>query len=368
MRERRGLRLLGVASAIAVLATGCSVQGPVGDKAGGAPGAPVVLHMALISSAPLREASRLFVRAVESLSGGDVRIEPIFEWGSFTPSAEQQVVRGVSAGTVDLGIVQTGVFDTMGNDSFRALFAPMLVDSYRLEGEILRSEIAHQMLDGLVKNGVVGLAMLAGSLLKPVGVEKPLLRPDDWRGITFGTLLSEDQIGAIRALGATPRAAYGSFRWRLLSLGELQGYAFGLALYKYNLPQTATLSRYITTNVTLWPWMQVIVANPDRLRTLTPQQLGWLEEAAKEASSRSTALAESERNLMTFLCSQGARFADASSDDLAWLRRAFGPFYARLEQDPQTSSFIARIETLKRSIPPEPPLVIQGRCLVGSHG
>jgi TRAP-type C4-dicarboxylate transport system substrate-binding protein len=368
MRERRGLWPLGVASAIAVLAIGCSVQGPVGDKSGGAPGAPVVLRMALISSAPLRGASRLFVRDVESLSGGNVRIEPIFEWGSFTPSAEQQVVRAISAGTVDLGIVQTSVFDTMGNGTFRALFAPMLVDSYRLQGEILRSEIADQMLDGLVKNGVVGLAMLAGSLLKPVGVEKPLLRPDDWRDITFGTFLSEEQIDAIRALGATPRAAYGSFRWRMLTLGQLQGYAFGLALYKYNLPQTATLSPYITANVTLWPWMQVIVANPDHIRTLTPQQLGWLEEAARAASSRSTALAESERSLTTLLCGEGARFADASRDDLAWLRRVFAPFYMRLEQDPQTSSFIARIKTLKRSIPHERPLVIQERCLVGGRG
>jgi TRAP-type C4-dicarboxylate transport system substrate-binding protein len=324
--------------------------------------------MALISSAPLRQASRLFVRDVESLSGGNVRIEPIYQWGSFTPSAEQQVVRAVSAGTVDLGIVQTSVFDTMKNDSFRALFSPMLVDSYGLQGAILRSDIAPEMLDGVTKNGLVGLAMLAGGLLKPVGVEAPLLGPDDWRGITFGTFLSEDQIDAIRALGATPRPAYGSFRWRLLSLGQLQGYAFGLALYKYNSPQTAMLSPYITANVTLWPSMQVIVANPDRLTTLTPKQLGWLEEAARESSSRSTALAESERKLTSPLCSEGARFADASGDDLAWLRRAFAPLDARLEQDPLTSSFIARIQTLKRSIPHEPPLVIQRRCLVGGHG
>jgi TRAP-type C4-dicarboxylate transport system substrate-binding protein len=128
------------------------------------------------------------------------------------------------------------------------------------------------------------------------------------------------------------------------------------------------LSPYITANVTLWPSMQVIVANPDRLTTLTPKQLGWLEEAARESSSRSTALAESERKLTSPLCSEGARFADASGDDLAWLRRAFAPLDARLEQDPLTSSFIARIKTLKRSIPHEPPLVIQRRCLVGGHG
>jgi hypothetical protein len=154
----------------------------------------------------------------------------------------------------------------------------------------------------------------------------------------------------------------------LLTLHQLQGYAFGLALYKFNLPETAMLSRYITANVTLWPSMQVIVANPDRLATLTPEQLGWLEEAARQASSRSATLARSERNLTTFLCDQGVRFADASSDDLAWLRRAFVPLYAQLEQDPQTKSFMVRIEALKATIAPEPPLVIQRRCLAGGHG
>jgi TRAP-type transport system periplasmic protein len=367
MRERRGLRSLGVASVIALLATGCSVQGPVGDKAGGAPGGPVVLRMALISSGPLRDAARVFASEATALSAGNIRIEPIFEWGSFTRSAEQQVLLAVSADTVDLGIVQTGVFDTMKNDSFRALLAPMLVDSYRLQGAILRSDITHQMLDGLMKNGVVGLAMLAGTLLKPVGVEGPLLGRDDWRGITFGTFLSEDQMAAIRAVGATPRAAYGSLRWRLLTLGQLQGYAFGLALYKYNLPQTAMLSPYITANVTLWPWMQLLVANPDRLATLTPQQLSWLEEAAKEASSRSPALAESERGLTTLLCNEGVRFANASKDDLAWLRRVFAPLYARLEQDPQTKSFISQIRALKGPIAPDPSLVIQRGCLIGRH-
>jgi TRAP-type C4-dicarboxylate transport system substrate-binding protein len=367
MRERRGLRPLRVASAIVVLATGCSVQGPVGDKAGGAPGAPIVLHMALISSGPLRGASRLFVRDVESLSGGNVRIEPIFEWGSFTPTAERQVVRAVAVDTVDLGIAETSVFDTMGNDTFRALLSPMLVDSYHLQGAILRSDIAHEMLDGLTKNGVVGLAMLAGSLLKPVGVEAPLLGPDDWRGITFGTYLSMVSSDMIRALGATPRTAFGSLRWRLLTLGQLQGYALGLALYKYNLPQTAMLSPYITANVTLWPWMQVLVANPDRLTTLTPQQLSWLKEAAKGASSRSPALAESERGLTTLLCNEGVRFANASKDDLAWLRQVFGPLYARLEQDPQTKSYISQIRALKGSIAPDPPLVIQRGCLIGRH-
>jgi len=37
-----------------------------------------------------------FVSRVEELSGGDLRIEVVHEWGQTLPSAEQEVVRGVS--------------------------------------------------------------------------------------------------------------------------------------------------------------------------------------------------------------------------------------------------------------------------------
>jgi TRAP-type C4-dicarboxylate transport system substrate-binding protein len=368
MRDLRKLPPIGLALVLTLAAGGCSVRGPIGDKAGGPPGAPVVLRMALVISGPLRGANRVFVDEVDSLSRGNVRIEPIFEWGWFTPSAEQQVMQAVSSGAVDVGIIGTGVFDTLGNTSFQALNAPMLVDSYRLQAAILQSSIPEQMLAGLAVNGVKGLGILAGSLSKPVAVDAPLLGEDDWRGITFATYLSHGQIDAVRALGATTKVAFGSLRWRLLALGQVQGYAFGLLPYKLNSPQTAMLSPYITANVNLWPGMLLIVANPDRLTTLTPQQLDWLEQAAQLASSRSTALIESETRFTTFACNEGARFAVAHDDDLAWLRRAFAPVYSRLEQDPQTKSFIARIQELKRPIAPEAPLDIPKDCLVGGSG
>ena len=44
--------------------------------------------------------------------------------------AEQQVVRDVAAGTIELGSVDTSVFDTLGDSAtFEALTAPMLIDN-----------------------------------------------------------------------------------------------------------------------------------------------------------------------------------------------------------------------------------------------
>jgi TRAP-type C4-dicarboxylate transport system substrate-binding protein len=358
------LRAFALATAVAMVVGGCAApRGPVGDKAGGVPGGRVVLRMAVTGGGPISGAPAIFVKRVKALSRGNVRIDVIYQWGSFTPPAEQDVVRAVASDTIDLGQVGSRVFDTLGVTSLRALNAPMLIDSYQLESAVLRSRIPGRMIQGLDGVGVEGLAVLASGLRKPIG-DRPLLRPADWRGITFSTYLSETQVDAIRLLGATPKVAFGSFRWQGLTSGQIQGYEFNLLAYNGN-GAWAYPPRNITANVTLWPEMFVIVANPDRLATLTPRQRGWLEQAAREAQARSVAIIEAETGLVAALCSHGVRFANASPKDLAELRQAFAPVYARLEGDPQTKAFIAQIQGLKRSTPANIPFAIPSGCSIG---
>jgi hypothetical protein len=114
--------------------------------------------------------------------------------------------------------------------------------------------------------------------------------------------------------------------------------------------------------VTLWPQMDVLLANPARLQALTGEQRGWLEEAAKEAAARSPALADTDARALGESCASGVRFAEASEADLAALEAAFAPVYANLQRQPDTRAFIERIQTLKHSTAPESELVIPSDC------
>ena len=99
------------------------------------------------------------------------------------------------------------------------------------------------------------------------------------------------------------------------------------------------------------------------MAALTPEQRGWLKQAAQEAQDRSaTLMAADEANLVPRLCRNGTRFAEATTLDLEGLRQAFAPVYAKLEQDAQTKVFIAKIQALKRSTPRDPPLPIPKSC------
>lgn len=349
-------------AAIAVLAAGGCGGGSSGgeDKAGGS-GEPVVLRLANTNGQlEYTPAVVEFVNRVEKLSGGNLRVEAVNEWGTPAADAEQQVVRDVSDGEIDLGWVGTRVFDTLGVTSFQALTAPMLIDSYALEDAVIESGITDQMMQRLDTLGVVGLGVLPDGLRKPIGVTGPIFGPAHWRGMTFGTLRSNVQVEAIRALGARPAQVNWTQREEGLRNGTIQGFETSIWIHDHN-PVLKHLAPYVTTNVTLWPQMDVILANPARLEGLSAEQRGWLETAAQDAA-HSTSLADTDAQALASSCEIGARFAEASDADLAALEAAFAPVYAMLEQHPQTKAFIERIEALKQSTPPEPELSIPAGC------
>jgi len=349
-----------LAATATLSAAGCGGVGGGEDKAGGA-GSTVVLRLADTNGQlDFTPAVEDFVHRVDELSGGDLRIETVDDWGGLASDAEQQVVKDVSAGEVDLGWVGTRVLDTMGVRSFQALTAPMLIDSYALEGAVIEDGIPEQMLEGLDDLGVVALGVLPDGLRKPIGVTGPILRRADWHGIAFGTLRSNGQAEAIRALGATPAQVFRTERDERLENGTLQGFEGSIWVHQHN-PTLAHLAPYVTSNVTLWPQMDVLLANPARLEALTGEQREWLEEAAHGAA-RSAALADTDARVLGESCASGERFAEASDADLAALEAAFAPVYARLQRQPETKAFIERIQTLKQSTAPEPELAIPPHC------
>jgi TRAP-type transport system periplasmic protein len=361
MKNRSRLAALILAATAAFAAAACAGGDAGEDKAGG-PGAPVVLRLANTNGElDFTPAVEYFVKHVEELSGGSLRIKAVDQWGDFASDAEQQVVKAVSAGEIDLGWAGTRVFDTLDVKSFQALTAPMLVDSYALENAVIESGITEQMMRELDDLGVAGLGVLADGLRKPVGVTRSILAPADWHGITFGTLRSNGQVEAIRALGATPAQIFGTEREEGLKNGTIEGYETSLWIHQHN-PALAHLAPYVTSNVTLWPQMDVLLANPARLEALTAEQREWIEKAARDAADRSAALADKDAQALGVSCESGARFAEASDADLAALEAAFAPVYADLQQHPQTKAFIDRIQALKESTPPEPELTIPSNC------
>jgi TRAP-type C4-dicarboxylate transport system substrate-binding protein len=350
-----------VPAVVAAFASGCAGSSPSGDKAGGTSSSPIVLRLAATAGGlDQLPAVEDFARRVEALSHQTIRIRSLTSWGGFLPDAEVQVVHAVASGTVDLGVTRSNVFDTLGVSSFRALSAPMLIDSYPLEHAVLDSRIPGRMLAALKRLGVAGLAALGDELRVPISVHRPLLAPRDWRGVTFGTYRSGAQELVIRALGAKPLVVFGPMRNQDLSAGKIQAFEQDVVGAKDN--GLVRLAPWFAANIALWPEIDVLVANPARLGSLTDQQRSWLSQAAQAASMDSAALASHDGAYVRADCAAGARFVNATPAYLGAMRRSLSAVYRQMESDAQTRAFIEQILALKRTIPGGPVIRVPPRC------
>jgi TRAP-type C4-dicarboxylate transport system substrate-binding protein len=347
MTHVNGLSRVMAGLALSVLLTGASAcSGSDVTKAGGTERVTLRLADGYATLDYVPAVAR-FVEQAQQRSGGALHIDVAHGWGKLQPDFEQQIVRAVAAGQVDLAWVGTRSLDTLGVPSFAPLTAPLLVDSYPVQDAVLRSDLPARLLPRLDRLGVRGLAVLPGGLRKPIAVRRPLRGPAEWRGMTFQAFRSQGQAAAVRALGAKPTDVVGDGLDAGLADGSIGGFEKNLLVYSINnMERTAP---YVTLNVNLWPETIVLLANPHRLAGLSGRQADWLRAAAADAATRSAQFAGIDGSLIPELCGKGARFATASAADLTGLRAAVAPVYVRLERDPSTSATMVRIEELKRS-------------------
>ena len=146
-----------------------------------------------------------FAAQVKKISGGKLRIHVVLDAaGDDVPDTEARIVRMVRDGRLDLGWIGARVWDELGVTSFQALQAPFLIDSYPLLERVTTGPLAREMLAGLKRDDVVGLALVPELLRHPVGLKRPFLSPSDFAGARIADFPSRASDSLLRALGATP--------------------------------------------------------------------------------------------------------------------------------------------------------------------
>nr|MDQ6948664.1 hypothetical protein [Actinomycetota bacterium] len=186
---RRWAALAGLSLSLCVLSA-CVNPGSNDNKAGSR--SPVVLSLANTAYGPGTSLTR-FAEVVDRLSGGEVRIKVVNAFGSYAADAQIQAVRAVAAGELDMGLVGSNTFDSVGVTSLEALSAPLLIDSYALENAVLADPMADHLLEGLGAAGVTGMGMGPGHFQLPIARDRPLLDVGDWQDVSFGTYPSAVQ-------------------------------------------------------------------------------------------------------------------------------------------------------------------------------
>jgi TRAP-type C4-dicarboxylate transport system substrate-binding protein len=338
--------VLALAGLLLALSAGCTGSGS--NKAGGNRARkPVVLTLAN----PIGDTEELdgFTKEVSRLSGGTIRVDVRSRWRFGQVNFENGLIGDVRADKADFGVVGSRSWESVGVTSLRALGAPFLIDSYALQERVVGSYIATEMLQDLRPIGLVGIGVLPGPLRRPLGIAHPLLKPSDYAGLRVGVQQSRVASATMRALGAKP--VWVAARVTIAGLDGVEQHISAIQGEQY-----VKVGKYLSANVVLWPRPLVLFASRKAFFALTPAERHILRQAAADDVIAQTAVVrDTERADISTLCRAGhLQFLDASSADLAALRRAVQPVYDQLERDPQTRRYIREIEPMREGIRSEP--------------
>src|SRR5215472_14806351 len=336
-----------VAAALTIGVAACGTANL--DKAGGPVSKPVVLTLA-DGESDISDAQP-FANAVRSLSHGTLRIKIEGDWRPTDPNYETGLIRDVRAGKAQLGITASRAFDIVGIDSFQALQAPFLIDSYALERKVLDSGIPATMLAGLRPYGLAGLGILPGPLRRPLGFGRPLLAASDYQGARIGIRPSQATADTFRALGAIPVTQTRSTSAE--STAGLTGFEGHANLIDAGL---AIPGAILTGNVVFEPRPNVIFMNQRAFGSLTPGERGVLFRAA--AKARGAGIYQGNDLVsVADLCHRGIKIVSASPADMAGLRAAVQPVYRTLDANPSTKTFIKQIAAMRQAAGDAPSAV-----------
>jgi TRAP-type C4-dicarboxylate transport system substrate-binding protein len=328
-------------------ATGCGADGAGGgDKAGGS-NAPVELSLGYGQKAndhqPDEPMVRYFADRVAKLSDGRLKVRVVFDAaGQDAPDVEERVAGMVRSGRFELGWVATRAWDRLGVKSFQALQAPFLITDYGLLAKVVTSPMGSEMLNGLGRTQLAGLAIVPELLRHPIGLRHKLVSVADFRGARIRDIPSQATDAIFAALGATPVHVGSDLIDKEFAKGRIDGEETSIA--------RARGGWTLSGNVAFFAKANTLFANPAALQRLSEDQRSVLRTASRETVTHFAGALPSDRLLAQRYCSAG-HVAFASDAQLAGLRRAVRPVYDQLGADPQTRSLIDRIQRLKRTQP-----------------
>jgi TRAP-type C4-dicarboxylate transport system substrate-binding protein len=359
MRRLAEIGVAAIAVAIALTSTGCSGS----NKAGGASSKrTIVLTFASQIGGGQPDQLMRFENEVAKRSNGTIQIQFKGNWRANDPHQEIDTVRDVKAGRVDLAWVGARAWDWFGVDSFDPLVMPLLVDSYSLERKVFRTGIPQRMLRGVSRAGVVGIGVLPGPMRKALGVRRRLVRPSDFRGLTFGLqgIVAAD---TLRALGASPRQLVSG-----PSLNGLDGIEEQMSAIVGNGHDDT--ARFLSANLNLWPRPLVLFTSPNIFESLSRTQREVLREAAVAAVPEAIGASEHEDAVAAAaLCARHKlKFVDLTRTQFKGLRHALAPLYRQLGRDRETQQAIHAIEALREKTPGAAPIHCANSKIAGPTG
>jgi len=270
---------------------------------------------------PANVAAKQFAAKVEERTKGQVKIViyPANVLGSPPEQAEQ-----VKLGAIDMGLPTQGQLDKYVK-AFSAVMLPFVYDDY---------DHVHRTLDGpsmdwfaplAEKEGFIVLCNWEYGFRNLTNSKRPILKPDDVKGLKIRTPPEIQLQAAIEALGGIVTKIAFPEVYMALAQNVVDGQENPIAVIYYNkfyeVQKNLALTRHVYNNM-------IHVVSTKAWAKLTPEQQKIFREESKSAGAyMRKAIMDEEADLIAKMEKAGIK---VTRPDLAPFRAAMGPAYERI--------------------------------------
>lgn len=141
-----------------------------------------------------------FKELVEDRSAGNLQVK-IFHSASL--GNETEILQQIQMGTVELGVITSGPFDSF-DPIVRVIDYPFLFKDNQQADEILDGPVGTEILTSLETSGFKGLCFSENGFRNLTNSRKAVTRPDDIKGLKIRVMASALHRSIWQALGANP--------------------------------------------------------------------------------------------------------------------------------------------------------------------
>lgn len=308
-------RMIAAAAAVAFAASLSAAQAQ----------APIVLKFSHVVApdTPKGKAAEKFKELGEKYTNGKVKIEV---YHNSTLYKDKEELEAMQLGAVQMLAPSNSKFGPIGIKEFEVFDLPFLIPSLDALRKVTEGPIGQKMLKLMEPKGMVGLAYWDNGF-KQMSANKPLRKPEDYKGLKFRIQSSKVLEAQFRALGAIPQVMAFSEVYQALQTGVVDGQENTPSnMYTQKMDE---VQKYTTlTNHGYIGY--VVVVNKKFWDSLPNDLRGQLSKALKEATEYGNHISAKENaEALDEMKKKGkTQFITLTADEMNAMKKAMEPIYA----------------------------------------
>jgi len=187
---------------VMIFTAGCGgkSEGPAKGASDGGKNITMKIGHVLAPTHPYQQALEKFAELVGQKTGGKVKID-VFH--SSQLGNEREMIEGLQMGTLDMTLVSTAPLSGFSK-KFLVFDLPFIFQSREQAYKVLDGEIGIGMLGTLKDQNIVGLAYWENGFRNVTNSKKPIIHPEDMKGMKIRTMENKIHMASFKTIGADP--------------------------------------------------------------------------------------------------------------------------------------------------------------------